>query len=115
MLLELLALAGGSTKKRTTGDDQVLALAIGVLLDQEVLLLVTDGGNDLLGLLAKEGQYTLGLTIKSRHGTQKRSLLVKRLAGVGAEGRGDTQNLVLDESGARAIPCGIATGLKGGT
>ena len=53
VLLELLALAGSSTKESAAGDDQVLALAVSVLLDQEVLLLVAHGRNDLLGGLAK--------------------------------------------------------------
>ena len=49
VLLELLTLAWSSTKEGAAGNDQVLALAVGVLLDQEVLLLVAHGRNDLLG------------------------------------------------------------------
>ena len=70
VLLELLALAGSGAKEGATGDDQVLALAVGVLLDQEVLLLVAHGRNDLLGGLAKEGENTLGLTRERGHGAQ---------------------------------------------
>ena len=115
VLLELLALAGSGAKERAAGDDQVLALAVGILLDQEVLLLVTHGRNDLLGGLAKECQYTLGLTRERGHGAQQRGLLVQGLARVGAESRGDAQDVVLDKSRAGGIPGGVATGLEGGT
>ena len=115
VLLELLALAGSGTKEGAAGDDQVLALAIGVLLDQEVLLLVAHGRNDLLGGLAKQRQNALRLTRERGHGTQQRGLLVQGLARVGAESRGDAQDIVLNECGAGGIPSGVATGLEGGT
>ena len=115
VLLELLALAGSGTKEGAAGDDQVLALAIGVLLDQEVLLLVAHGRNDLLGGLAKQRQNALRLTRERGHGTQQRGLLVQGLARVGAESRGDAQDIVLDKGGASGVPSGVATGLEGST
>ena len=114
MLLELLALAGSSTKEGAAGDDQVPALAVSVLLDQEVLLLVAHGRNDLPGGLAKQCQNTLGLTRECGHGAQQRGLLVQGLARVGAESRGDAQDVVLDKGRAGGIPGGVATGLEGG-
>ena len=115
MLLELLALAGSSAKESATGDDQVPALAVSVLLDQEVLLLIAHGRNDLLGGLTKQRQNALGLTRERGHGAQQRGLLVQGLARVGAESRGDAQDIVLDKGGAGGIPSGVATGLEGGT
>ena len=115
VLLELLALAGVGAKEGAAGDDQILALTVGILLDQEVLLLVADGRHDLLGGLAKEGQDALGLAIERGHGAQQRGLLVQGLARVGAEGGGDAQDLVLNKGGAGGIPSGVATGLEGGT
>ena len=114
VLLELLALAGSSTKEGAAGDDQVLALAVGILLDQEVLLLVAHGRNDLLGGLAKQRQNALGLTRERGHGAQQRGLLVQCLAGVGAERGGDAQRVVLYESVAGGVPGGVAAGLGGG-
>ena len=114
VLLEFLALAGGSTKEGAAGDDQVLALAVSVLLDQEVLLLVAHGRNDLLWRLAEQRQNALGLTRERGHGAQQRGLLVQGLARVGAESRGDAQDIVLDKGGAGGIPSGVATGLEGG-
>ena len=48
------------------------------------------------------------------HGAQKRRLLVQRLAGVGAEGRGDAEHLVLNEGVGGGVPGGVAAGLEGG-
>jgi hypothetical protein len=48
------------------------------------------------------------------HGAQQRGLLVKRLAGVAAERRGDAQHLVLDERVAGGVPGRVAAGLEGG-
>ena len=115
VLLELLALAGSSTKEGAAGDDQVPTLAVSVLLDQEILLLIAHGRNDLLGGLAKQRQNALGLTRERGHGAQQRGLLVQGLARVGAESRGDAQDIVLNECGASGIPSGVATGLEGGT
>ena len=115
VLLELLALAGSGAKEGAAGDDQVLALAVGVLLDQEVLLLVTHGRNDLLGGLTEQRQNALRLTRERGHGTQQRGLLVQGLARVGAESRGDAQDIVLDKGGASGVPSGVATGLEGST
>lgn len=80
VLLELLTLAWSSTKEGAAGNDQVLALAVGVLLDQEVLLLVAHGRNDLLGGLTEQRQNALRLTRERGHGTQQRGLLVQGLA-----------------------------------
>ncbi len=64
--------------------------------------------------MAEQREHALGLAVERRHGAKKRRLLVERLAGVGAEGRGDAQDLVLDERRARGVPCGIAARLEGG-
>ena len=114
VLLQLLALSRGGAKEGATGDDQVTATAVGVLLNKEVLLLVANAGDNLLGSLAKEGENALGLAVERRHGAQKGRLLVQRLAGVGTEGGGDTQHLVLDKGGAGGVPSGVAAGLEGG-
>ena len=106
VFLELLALAGSGAKERAAGDDQVLALAVGVLLDQEVLLLVAHGRNDLLWRLAEQRQNALGLTRERGHGAQQRGLLVQGLTRVGAESRGDAQDIVLDKGrlvGSQAV------------
>ena len=89
VLLELLALNRLAAKERAATHDEVRALLEVLLLDEEVLLLGADGGHDVLGGTAEELQHTLGLALESHLGAQQRGLLVKRLAGIGDEGRGD--------------------------
>ena len=45
---------------------------------------------------------------------KQRRLFVQRLAAIGAEGRGDAEDAVLDKGVRGGIPCGVAPGLKGG-
>ena len=114
VLLELLALDRLAAKERAPAVDQVGASLVVLLLDEEVLLLGTDGGEDALGLAAEEGEHALGLRLERNLGAQKRRLLVQRLTGVGDEGRGDAEDLVLDEGRARGVPGCVAAGLEGG-
>lgn len=115
MLVKLLALAGRRAEQRASRHDEVLALLVHLLGDEEVFLLVADVDRDGLGVFSEQGQHALGLHVKSGHGAQQRGLLVQSLASVGAEGRGDAQHLVFDEGRGRGIPCGIAAGLERGT
>ncbi len=64
--------------------------------------------------MAEQRQHALRLHVQGRHGTQERRLLVERLAGVGAEGRGDAEHVVLDERGAGGVPYRVAARLEGG-
>ncbi|VWM24384.1 Uncharacterised protein [Collinsella intestinalis] len=113
VFLELLSLARGGAEEGAPADHEVAA-AVGVLLDEEVLLLVPDARNDLLGRLAEEGEHALGLLVQRRHRAQQRGLLVERLARVGAKRGGDAQDVVLDERRARGVPGGVAAGLERG-
>ncbi len=53
MLLELLALGGGGAEQRPAANDQVATLPICVLLDEEILLLVTHIRHHALRMLAE--------------------------------------------------------------
>ena len=88
VLFELLALARSRAEQRAAADNEVAALTVCVLLDEEVLLLVAHGRHDALGMLAEQGEYALGLLVEGGHGAQQRGLLIQRLAGVGAKRRG---------------------------
>lgn len=114
VLIELLAFARRCTKERTTGHDQVVAAFVILFSDEEILLLGADCSDDLVAVFAEEAQHALCLRIDRAHGTQKRCLLVERFAGVGAEGCGDAEHLILDEGRARGVPRGIATCFEGG-
>ena len=113
VLLQLLALDRLAAKERAPAVDEVGARLVVLLLDEEVLLLRADGGEDALGLAAKEREHALGLLLEGDLRAQKRSLLVERLARVGDEGRGYAEDLVLDEGRARGVPGGVAARLEG--
>ena len=114
MFLELLALQRGVAEQRAARHDEVGALRVVLLADQEVLLLGADGGDHAIDMLAEQRQHALGLLVDSAHGAQQRGFLVKRLAGIAAERGGDAQHLVLDERVAGGIPCRVAAGLERG-
>ena len=112
MLLHLLALARRCAEERAPGEDQVLALLVILLLDEEVFLLGADCGGDARHVLPEVRQHLACLRRYGLHRTQKRRLLVKRLACVTAERRRNAQHLVLDERIARGIPRRIAARLE---
>lgn len=114
VLIELLAFARRRAEERTTGHDQVVAAFVILFSDEEILLLGADRSDDLVAVFAEETQHALCLRVDRAHGAQKWRLLVERFAGVGAEGRGDAEHLVLDEGRARGIPRSIATCFEGG-
>ncbi len=115
MLLQLLALGGGMTEQGTASEDQILALLIILLADQEILLLGADGGGDMGAAFAKELQNLAGFGGDGLHGAEQGGLLIQCLAGVGAESSGNAQNVIFYKGIAGGIPCGIAAGLTGGT
>ena len=113
MLLELLALQRGVAEQRAARHDEVGALRVILLADQEVLLLGADGGDHAVSGFTEQRQHALGLLVDGAHRAQQRGFLIKRLAGVAAEGGGDAQHLVLDERVAGGVPRRVAAGLEG--
>ena len=95
--------------------DQILTCLVILLLDKEVLLLGADGGGDVINILAEQLQDADGLTGQCVHGAQQGGLFVQCLAGVADESGGDAQHVILHESVAGGVPCGVAAGLAGGT
>ncbi len=90
-------------------------LLVVLLGDEEVLLLGADGGGHAVGrVVAEQVEHAAALRLDGLHGAQKRRLLVQRLAGVGAEGRGDAEHLVLDKGVGGGVPRRVAAGLEGG-
>ena len=115
MVLQLLPLGRLRAVQGTAGIDEVLALAVKRLVDEEVLLLRADRRADGLDLIMSEQlQDTQALLIDGLHGAQQRRLFVQRLAAVGTEGRGDAQRLILDKGEGRGIPGRVAPRLEGG-
>ena len=114
VLLELLALARRIAEQRASRKDQVLATCVFVLGNQEELLLGADGDAHALRMLTEQRERAPDLRFDGVHRTQKRGLLVERLARVAAACRGDAQHLILDERVARGIPCRVAARIERG-
>ena len=113
-------MGGGAPNSVRPAGDQVEALEVALLVDQEVLLLGADGGGHPRGgRVAKRAQHAQRLVGHGPHRAQQRRLLVERLAVVGAErGRDaerDVAGRVLLEKGRRgAVPGRVAARLEGG-
>ena len=112
VILQLLPLRAPRAQKRAAGQNQVGALLIICLVDQEILLLGADGRRHAADLLAKERQHAAGLLADGLHRAQQRRFLIQNLARVRAERRRDAERVILDERIARRVPRGIAARLK---
>ena len=117
MIFHLLAFGRHCAKKRTAGEDQVLALQIGFTVHDEIFLLRTDTGHNLLRrTVAEETADAHSLAADRLHRAQQRRLLIQRFTGIRAEDRGNAQRLrvaaVIKESRARDVPDGISTRFK---
>ena len=119
VIIQLLALGRLCPKQSTAGKNQVFSFIIGLTINQEILLLRPDTGNDLCGLcIAEKTDDSQCLGVDRFHGTQKGCFLVKRLSCVGAENRRNTKDRrsirkLTDKGRGRAVPCCVASCLKG--
>ena len=83
MIVQLLAFRRLGAEERAAGIDQVLALVIHRLVDQEVLLLWADGrAHGCHVLVAEQVDHTQGLTVERLGAAQQRRLFIERLAAV---------------------------------
>ena len=115
VVFHLLALGSRRTEQRAAGILKVLALAVVLLVNQEVFLFRSDGRVDGLDILiAKQLQDPHGLFVDGFHGAQQRRFLVQCMPGIRAESRRDAQHTVFDECRAGGIPRCIAPGFKCG-
>lgn len=115
MLFKLLSLKRSGAEQGAARHDEVLALYVILLGNQEVLLLCTNRGNHAMAVFAKELQNALSLFVNNAHRTEKRGFLVECFTGVGAKCSRDAQHFILDECKAGWIPCGVAASLERGT
>ncbi len=119
VVVELVPLRRLGAEQGAAGGDQVGALEEVLLVDQEVLLLGSDGREDALGLVVAEQAQRLDRRAAERvHRAQQRDLPVERLAGPGGERGRDAEQrpvrVLEDEGGAGRVPGGVAAGLEGG-
>ena len=119
LVVQLLALRGGSAEQGPAGVNQVPALHILLPVHQKILLLRAHAGGDLFGgRVAKKPQDAQGLGVDGLHGPQQGGLFIQGFPGVGHEDGGDTQNgpagHLLHEGGGGHVPGGVAAGVVGG-
>ena len=113
MIVQLLAFRRLGAEERAAGIDQVLALVIHRLVDQEVLLLWADGrAHGCHVLVAEQVDHTQGLTVERLGAAQQRRLFIERLAAVRAERRRNAQHIIFNECIGRRVPGGVAARLK---
>ena len=115
VVVQLLPLGGTGTEQRAAAQLQILALAVYLLVDQEVLLLRAYLRRDMLRLgVPEQPQDTDALPVQHTHRAQQRRFFVQRLPTVRTENGRDIQCLVLDKSVGGGVPGGVAAGLKRG-
>ena len=115
VVVHLLPLRRLCPEKRASREDQILTFFVHFSVHEEVFLLRPDGSAHTLDVrVAKQPQDAQRLLIQRLHGAQQRRFLIQCLAPIGAESRRDAEGLILDEGIGGRIPCGIASGLKGG-
>ena len=115
VVLQFLALGSGCSEEGPACVDQVFSFLIILFIYQEIFLL--RAYRCLYGfhiLISEEVHNPEGLAVDGLHAPQKRRFLVERVAAVGAEGRGDAQDTVLDEGVGCGVPGCVSSGLKGG-
>ena len=97
MVVHLLALGRLRAKKRAPAEAQILPAVEKCAVDEKILLLRADiGDNALRPLVSQKAQNTDRLLRQGLHRAQKRRFLIERLAGERAECRGDVEGIVLD-------------------
>ena len=115
VVVHLLPLGRLRAEQRAPAEHQILPLVEHGAIHKEVLLLGSHRGAHALDVrVAEQVQHAQRLLVQRLHGAQQRRLFVQRLAAVGAEGRRDTQRLILNEGIGRGIPGRVAASLKRG-
>ena len=119
VIVELVPLGRLGAEQGAAGGDQVRPLEVVLLVDQEVLLLGPDGGEDPLGLVVAEQLQRPHRRLRQCvHRAQQRDLVIERLTGPRRERRGNAEQgpvgVLEDERRAGRIPGGVAAGLERG-
>ena len=115
MVVHFLTLGRSGTEEGSAGINQVFALLVQLLGNQEVFLLRANGGADTLHIgVPEQLQNPHGLTVQGLHGTKQRGFLVQCLTAVGTEGSGNAKCGSFDKGVGSGIPGGVAPGFEGG-
>ena len=112
MVVQLLALRRHGSEQCSSRVYKVRTLFEHLPVDQEVFLLRSDAGPDVLHIPAEQLQDSLCLAVQRLHGAKERRFLIQRVPCVGAECRGDAQCMVFNERIGCGIPGGVASCFK---
>ena len=114
VIFQLLSPGRFCAEESAAGHDQILALLILFLVDEEIFLLGADLGDDALGRgVSEEAQDPDSFFTDRIHGAKQRCLFVKCMTGIGTEDGGNAKRLFLNKSKRCGVPCGVAAGFKG--
>ena len=119
VVFQLLVLGGRCAEQGSAGLDEVRSQQEKVLIDEEILLLHTQRDSHLAIAGAAEALHQApGGSRKSLYGAQQRCLLIQRLTGITAEGRGNTERgaivMPLDKGRAGRVPCRVTARFERG-
>ena len=118
VVVELVALGRLGAEERAARRDEVGALEVVLLVDQEVLLLGADRREDRRGLASSPSRRSARIADARQrvHRAQQRDLVVQRLAGPRRERGRDAEQRAVgvleDEGRRRRVPRGVAAGLE---
>ena len=112
VILELLVLGRLVPHQRAAGQHQVGAHGPQALVHEEILLLPTQIGEDLLHVLVEVVAHLRGSLVHGGQRAQQRHLVVERLTRIGDEDGGDTERRIDDEGRRSGIPGRIAARLE---
>ena len=113
VIVQLLSLRRLRAEERSAAEDEILALVKHLAVDQEILLLRSDGGFDAFDvLISEELQNAQRLLVDCLHRAQQRCFLIERFAAIGAERRRNAERFALQESVGRGVPGSVASCLK---
>jgi len=113
MIFHFLTFGRHCAEQSSAGKDQIFSLLIQGFVNQEILLLRTDGGGNTCNILVPEQLQNLDcLCVQSFHGTQQRSLFIQCFAAVRTESGRNVKGSILNKSGGSRIPCRITSCFK---
>ena len=114
MVLHLLTLDRGRTEQRPSAVEQVAPRLEVLLVDEEILLLGTDGRADAQCFpVAKQAKHAKRRRVYRVHRAEQGGLGVQRLTRIRAKRRGYVERAVTDKRVRRGIPCGVSPRLEG--
>ena len=116
MVFQLLVLGGRGAEKGAPRLDQVRAVQVEVLVNEEVFLFRPQRNGHVFIRKAETLHQLLDGIAQCLAGAQQRSLLIQRVSRIGTVGGRDAERgsvpVPLDEGGAGGIPGGVSAGLK---